>query len=429
MKKLYFIILIPIINLLLAFVSSDMPIDFEISIPTAGNSWVMTNDDYISSDLITEDGIQGWNNQDKVIRTFLYTESPAEISLAIRGRVDFGNSEIEITLNHQSKKITLTRSEYSNIIVGNFSLDKPGYYFIDMELLTSGSNPNVDVSDIFIDTENASVIKYIKDDFYFGRRGPSDHLKFEIPEGVVNVEWFYSEIMIPKNQDVVGSYFMANGFAEGYFGIQVNSLKERRILFSIWSPFKTDNPSEVPGEYKIKMLAKGENVTTGEFGSEGSGGQSYKVFNWKTGVNYGFLVGANPTEEGSTEYSAFFFDPEVKKWNLIAKFSRPKTSTYLKGLYSFLENFIPQQGVYERRGLYHNQWVYDSSGWHEITRATFTADNTARKEYRMDYSGGLEGSGFFLKNCGFSNAHTLIGTQLKRQEQSKKPDINFDQLK
>ena len=50
---------------------------------------------------------------------------------------------------------------------------------------------------------------------------------------------------IPKNNDVVGSYFMANGFAEGYFGIQVNSETERRILFSVWSPYKTDDPNSI----------------------------------------------------------------------------------------------------------------------------------------------------------------------------------------
>ena len=31
---------------------------------------------------------------------------------------------------------------------------------------------------------------------------------------------------------------MANGFGEGYFGIQVNGPNERRVLFSVWSPFK-----------------------------------------------------------------------------------------------------------------------------------------------------------------------------------------------
>ena len=40
-----------------------------------------------------------------------------------------------------------------------------------------------------------------------------------------DIEWFYSELTVPEGNDVIGSYFMANGFSEGYFGIQVNSLR------------------------------------------------------------------------------------------------------------------------------------------------------------------------------------------------------------
>ena len=116
--------------------------------------------------------------------------------------------------------------------------------------------------------------------------------------------------MTLKNQDVIGSYFMVNGFEEGYFGIQVNSERDRKILFSIWNPYQTDTPGDISEEYKIKLLKKGAGVTTGEFGNEGSGGQSYKVFNWKPEVTYGLLLNAKPTENGSTDYVAFFHDLE-----------------------------------------------------------------------------------------------------------------------
>jgi len=38
---------------------------------------------------------------------------------------------------------------------------------------------------------------------------------------IKDVEWFYNEIFVPKDCDVVGSYYMANGFQQGYFGMQV----------------------------------------------------------------------------------------------------------------------------------------------------------------------------------------------------------------
>ncbi|MCD6597074.1 MAG: DUF3472 domain-containing protein, partial [Bacteroidales bacterium] len=86
------------------------------------------------------------------------------------------------------------------------------------------------------------------------------------------------------------------------------------------------------------------------------------------------------------------------------------------------------QGVFDRKGLYKNQWVYNSSGWHEINRAIFTADNTARKGNRMDYSGGIENNGFYLKNCGFTNDNVKINSGFTRSKLNKEPDIDFSAL-
>ena len=400
----------------------------KISIPTAGNSWVMHNEQFIPSEIVTREGIQNWKNPDHTIRTYFYLEQAGMISLGIRSKVSTGVSKIKVVFNGDSKIITLKGNITQDTYIGDYPIEEPGYHYLDIQGLEKEDKVYAYVDAVLIGGISSSDIKYVKDDFYFGRRGPSVHLRYEVPDEIDQVEWFYSEITIPDQQDVIGSYFMANGFGEGYFGIQVNSPTERRILFSIWSPYKTDNPDEVPEDHKIKLLKKGKGVTTGKFGNEGSGGQSYKVFNWKSEVTYGFLVGAKPTGDNHTDYVAYFYDPELNKWNLIAQFRRPKTSTYLTRLYSFLENFIPDQGIHERRGLYQNQWVYDHSRWHELTDVTFTVDNTARKEYRLDYSGGLEQDGFYLKNCGFSDDKVSMNTTFKRQKSDIPPDIDFSSL-
>jgi Domain of unknown function (DUF5077) len=79
------------------------------------------------------------------------------------------------------------------------------------------------------------------DFFYWGRRGPSVHLNYLLPDSV-DARWFYNELTVPAAEDKVSSYFMVNGFDLGYFGIQVNSTTERRILFVVWSPFDTNDP-------------------------------------------------------------------------------------------------------------------------------------------------------------------------------------------
>lgn len=55
--------------------------------------------------------------------------------------------------------------------------------------------------------------------------------------------------------------------------MQANSATERRILFSIWSEWNTDNPGDIPEEYKVVLVKKGPGVIDGEFGDEGSGGK------------------------------------------------------------------------------------------------------------------------------------------------------------
>lgn len=152
-------------------------------------------------------------------------------------------------------------------------------------------------------------------------------------------------------------------------------------------------------------------------------------YNWKAGLTYKFLIGANPDGKNNTVYTAYFFDPGRGTWMLIASFLRPRTNSYLTGLHSFLENFLPNGGDKTREVLFGNQWIHDVTGnWIELSKAVFTYDNTAAKGYRMDYAGGLVNNCFYLKNCGFFNNYTLYRTTFERIENKRTPDINFDAL-
>ena len=201
--------------------------EIPISIPTAGNSWVISNVAQ-TSNLISQDGIHNWSDPNQIIRTFFYLEKPGKISIGINMKVKSGSSVINVSFGDNSKKITVSNTEYVTTHIGNFHVDKIGYHFIDIQGLQKDDITFGEVREFMLGSEALSnSIKYIKDDFYFGRRGPSTHLLYKIPSEVGDAEWFYNEIEIPEGQDVIGSYFMANGFSEGYFGIQVNSRTER----------------------------------------------------------------------------------------------------------------------------------------------------------------------------------------------------------
>jgi hypothetical protein len=370
----------------------------KMTVPMGGNTWT------IHGGKITNMGLTNWESSSTRVKTYVYVSQSGTIKLSVNMNPG-GKNKLKFTLQGISKELTVEGSLEKEFYVGKWENIHKGYVMIELQGVSRtadnfGTVSSIGISGTSINGETAFVKDNIDNYFYWGRRGPSVHLKYTLPASEITE--FYSEITVPEGNDVIGSYFMANGFSEGYFGIQVNSLTERRILFSVWSPYTTDDPASIPPELKITMLKKGNNVYTGEFGNEGAGGQSYLVYPWKAGNTYQFLLRGQPQSDNSSIYTAYFFAPEEKKWMLIASFKRPKTNTYLKNFHSFLENFDTETGDKTRMAIYGNPWVRDTNGvWTAISSAKFTADQTARKKFRLDYAGGVKGNSFFLKNCGF----------------------------
>lgn len=405
-----------------------LPDTNSIHIPIGGNSWVR----YGKTEKINEAGLSDWTNAEATIQTYVRLSKTGKINLSLKASSETGKSKIKITIAGKSKEIELSGIEkiYN---LGSWEINQTGYLKLSVQGISKSGKEFGKLNELILEGDvTDEKTAFVKDNsgnfFYWGRRGPSVHLNYQIPADE-NIEWFYNEVTVPEKQDILGSYFMANGFGEGYFGMQVNSANERRILFSVWSPFQTDDPKSIPKDKQIVMLKKGSDVYTGEFGNEGSGGQSYLKYNWKAGNTYKFLLRGKPSDDSTTTYTAYFFAPEIAEWKLIASFKRPKTQTYLKKLHSFLENFIPETGDQTRKVYFGNQWIRNSSGkWTELNQAKFSADATARKGYRMDYAGGEEKNFFYLKNCGFFNEFTTIGDSFIRESNGKVPEINFERL-
>jgi hypothetical protein len=86
-------------------------------------------------------------------------------------------------------------------------------------------------------------------------------------------------------------------------------------------------------------------------------------------------------------------------------------------------------GVINRKVWFTNQWVGDVKGnWYEVTEAKFTADTTARKGARLDYTGGSNETYFYLQNCGFFNGNTNLDIYFKRKPTGNMPRINLNAL-
>jgi hypothetical protein len=411
-----------------AFVNVE---DHRITIPVGGNTWPSARGN--EGGQVTNDGIVKWSDKNVTFHSYVRLTQKGVIKLWLQLNNPKGQSTLRVTINGITKQIKAAGAETKEYYAGDWNISDTGYIVIHLEGIAKTGDIFGNIRNIIL--EHSSVnnqAAYVKNNdgnfFYWGRRGPSVHINYVLPEDV-HAEWFYNEVTVPEGNDVLGSYFMADGFAEGYFGMQVNSPTSRHILFSVWSPFSTDDPKKIPDSMKIQLLGKGTQVHAGEFGHEGSGGQSYLNYIWKTGVTYRFLLHGVPDGTDHTLYTAYFYAPEKERWLLIASFKRPKTNTWLKHLHSFLENFSPDQGDKERRVLFGNQWICTDKGrWIELNKMRFTTDNTGRKGYRMDYAGGVDGGKFYLRNCGFFNDYTPPGSRFERPPAAKRPTIDFNTL-
>ncbi|OYP33988.1 hypothetical protein CGZ80_16950 [Rhodopirellula sp. MGV] len=398
--------------------------------PLAGNAFRTAPD--LNDRADRRDGTLSWRDTAAVYSAYFHIDRPAKLQLKLSASSDATAANL-VTLVEGKRIETKVEASVAEYSLGQVEIDHAGYVRVDFQLAKTTDKTTISLRELKVVSDATELtVDFVRNNdggmFYWGRRGPSVHLRYVVPEQRT-LEYAYSEITVPEGEDTLGTYFMANGFGEGYFGFQVNGPNERRVLFSVWSPFKTDRPSEIPADQRVELLARGKDVRVGEFGNEGSGGQSYLIEPWKAGVTYRFLTAVKPTGEGSTIYTSWFSE-KGEPWRLIASFRRPQTDTSLRGFHSFLENFMPSTGFIERRGLYGNVWVCDDSGqWHECTKAVFSVDGTGSGRHRLDFQGDAEGNRFVLRNCGFFNETGRRGQMFERDSSSdQKPRIDFANL-
>lgn len=415
----------------IVFANAAQPTTWEV--PLGGNAYLTEAGDR-SPDRIEPSGVRQWQDDKSVFSIWFRADRAAKLDLSLRLKVPEGESSIRAASLGKKFEKNITGSDLQEVSLGRVSISKPGYVRVDLQGLRKKGRVFADVNDLLVSSPTSGLgLDYVKDNqssrFYWGRRGPSIHLPYQVPAGK-DIEYFYNEVTVPEGMDPIGSYFMANGFGEGYFGMQVNSNNERRVLFSVWSPFSTDNPSEIPEDQRVQLLTKGKDVNGGKFGGEGSGGQSFLRFPWKAGTTYSFLNHARPDGKGHTIYTAWFYAPEAKKWQLIASFKRPKTNKHLTGIHSFLENFADKNGYHARGAFYGNQWVRDTDGnWTELTKSRFTGDDIASRKFRLDYAAGVTKDRFYMRNGGFFADNVELGQTFERDSSGTKPPaIDFDSL-
>ncbi|MDC8770410.1 DUF3472 domain-containing protein [Roseateles albus] len=389
-----------------------------------GNAYITAAGPDTTEWISNEEGLMDWTDPATVISTYVRVAQPGKFNIVLKGSAPAGGvSTLRITALGKSFTQRLNAGTGQVTSLATVDVAQAGYVKIDVQGLKRTGAAFGKLTAIELSGTAATGLQYANapDDYYWSRRGPSVHLSYAVP---ANTEYAYSELQIPVGEDPIGSYFMANGFGQGYMGIQVNGPDERRVLFSVW------DPEDGGGGGKTTLVKKGPDVVVNEFGGEGTGGQSYLLYPWVAGNTYKFITRVRPDGQGASLYSAWFFAPEDGQWHFIATWTRPNITTWLTDFYAFAENFDGDYGWRERKMLHGQQWAVNKDGsWKELNRARFTVDATGDNKQRLDYAGGVDASGkFFLRNGGFFNETVTAGQYFTRPLTGAKPDVRLDTL-
>ncbi len=368
-------------------------------------------------------GITEWHDPALKVCWFGEVKTPGQLDCALTLRLPAnGVSKLRLTLAGQSHEATAKGEGDSAVTVkfGSFDIAKPGYQKFALESLNPAGKAAGDLEALILD---GPAIKDAEFNLKPRRNAASVHLNYPKPKDA-NIAAFSCEVTAVE--DPVATYYMATGWDRGYFGMQVNSATERRIIFSVWDAGgEAKDRGKVAAEDRTTLLGKGEGVVTGDFGNEGTGGHSHLVYPWKTGEPQRFITTAQPVDATHTMYSGYYFHPEKKRWMLISSWKAPQTGTWLRGLYSFSENFNGSNGHLQRKALYGNQWLRTDGGkWIEQTTASFSHDSTGKAD-RLDRFMGVERGAFFLSNGGFIAGSSKFGETFARPATGHPPEIEL----
>jgi hypothetical protein len=174
-------------------------------------------------------------------------------------------------------------------------------------------------------------------------RAEAQHLWWNEARDQKEATCVYGEITVLVTHPAIyycGANWHPGEPAGGYCGIQHNSPRERRTIFSIWDTTPKLHPRVTQADPKTIF---------NRFGGEGEGAHTHMLWNWRKGETFQFFVRKQPgSTPGTTDARYYIYDREAKKWrhsgtitspNGDRKSARSVATIGGGGLGSFLENF------------------------------------------------------------------------------------------
>lgn len=213
-----------------------------------------------------------WTDTAKKIHFYFHHSTPGVLTLSLQSVAFKVAQQIKVSAGGKQFSIQIpVGTKTKEIRIGTIPVMGSGF----MEVILSAKKlvrDGIKVESLIISGNATEGIRYNAKP---RKNAASVHLRYPLADSIRAIG-FYNEVTVPKGYDHLHSFYMANGFSRGYFGIQVNGEKERRVIFSVWDAGnEAIDRNKVADADKVKLLAKGDGVITNDFGNEGTGGHSH----------------------------------------------------------------------------------------------------------------------------------------------------------
>ncbi|HMP31183.1 MAG TPA: DUF5077 domain-containing protein, partial [Saprospiraceae bacterium] len=163
-----------------------------IEIATEGNSWYYTThqDKYPYSDIKNT----VWIDSQSILRTYFRVESTGILKVSISLAPYQSNAVLEGDLAGKKFQINVKKGKKSTIYLGKVKILHSGYYHIDIKGISKDGEAFPAITHVQLSGSaiQSGITFNSKDYFYWGRRGPSVHLRYDSKKDIKNVAWFYN---------------------------------------------------------------------------------------------------------------------------------------------------------------------------------------------------------------------------------------------
>ena len=238
------------------------------------------------------------------------------------------------------------------------------------------------------------------------RYAPSIHLSYKPSP---KAQLYYNEIEVTES--VPGSFFMAIGFNQGYFGIQETNQGKKWFLFSIWDSNSHDKNAQI-ADKRVKVIHQDPKTRAQRFGGEGSGGQSFYDYDWKVGERVKFCLKIEDKGD-RRHYSAYIYLSQESRWVHMLTFASIAPQPHLSRFHSFVEDFKRDfASFHKHRGMkVYNGWIKDLDGkWHFAEEARFSRDGNPH----TNITAFTDKEAFYFGSGGKVEKEVKPGTIIKR---------------